>query len=72
MTKFVYEVAGWEFEDTEAFGLAWKQAKNKAAERHAAIYRTVIKNEKVVHEVYTSARCFLSITHAKPNDVMRF
>ena len=29
MKKFVYQVAGWEFVDTEAFGKAWKEAKAK-------------------------------------------
>ena len=43
MKKFVYEVAGYEFVGETAWGEAWKQAKAKATELHAAIYRTVIE-----------------------------
>ena len=41
--EFIYNVAGNEYRDTEAFGQAWKAAKAKAIEVHAAIYRTVKK-----------------------------
>lgn len=71
MKKFVYDVAGFEFEDTEAFGKAWREAKAKAAELHAAIYRTVIKTEER-HEVFTAAGCFLSTDYARPDDVLVF
>ncbi len=71
MKKFVYEVAGFEFEDTEAFGKAWKEAKAKAAELHAAIYRTVIKTEER-HEVFVVGGCFLSTDRADSKDVLVF
>lgn len=70
MKKFVYQVMGYEFEDTVAFGEAWKSAKAKATELHAPIYRLVIKGETVKQEVYLKAGCFLTVeladtSHAK-------
>lgn len=69
MKKFIYDVAGFEFEDTEAFGKAWKQAKVKATELHAAIYRTVIKGEIERREVYYKGGCFNSIRFATEDNV---
>lgn len=68
MKKFIYDVAGFEFEDTEAFGEAWKQAKAKATELHCAIYRTVIKHEET-REVYYNGGCFNSIRFATEDNV---
>ena len=67
--KFVYQVAGFEWEDTEAFGKAWRQAKAKATELHAAVYRLVIKGEDVRQEVYYTGGCFNSIKFATPENV---
>ena len=72
MKKFVYQVAGFEWEDTEAFGTAWKQAKAKAAELHAAVYRLVIKGEDVRQEVYYKGGCFNSIKFATTENVKIF
>ena len=72
MKKFVYQVAGWEFVDTEAFGKAWKEAKAKATELHAAVYRLVIDGEKVRQEVYVKAGCFLRSDLALVKNVMIF
>lgn len=73
MKKFVYEVAGYEFVGEIAWGEAWKQAKAKATELHAAIYRTVIEGEKEPrHEVYCTAGLFLSTRYAKAEDVKLF
>ena len=68
MKKFVYQVAGFEFEDSEAFGKAWREAVGKAAELHSPIYRTVFKIEER-HEVFTAGGCFLSTALARPEDV---
>lgn len=70
--KFVYQVAGFEWEDTEAFGKAWRQAKAKATELHAAVYRLVIKGEDVRQEVYYKGGCFNSIKFATPENVKIF
>ncbi len=72
MKKFVYQVAGFEWVDTEAFGAAWKQAKAKAAELHAAVYRLVIKGEDVQQEVYYKGGCFNSIQFATADNVKIF
>ena len=47
---FVYCVNGSTFEDTTAFGQAWKQAQKMASEEHTfitrqVIYGTVIRND---------------------------
>ncbi len=72
MKKFVYQVAGWEFVDTVAFGEAWKEAKFKAAQLHQPIYRLVIEGEKVREEVYVKAGCFLSTSLAMVKNVLIF
>ena len=62
MKKFVYQVAGYEFTDTTAFGKAWQEAKAKAAELNATIYRLVIKNGEAKQEVFTKGGCFISVS----------
>ena len=66
MKKFVYEVAGIQFEDTEAFGKAWREAKALATEKHAAIYRNVISDRR---EVYTTGGCFVQADRVEPQYV---
>ena len=70
--KFVYQVAGFEFVDSVAFGKAWKEAKTKATELHAAIYRLVIKGEEVKQEVYYKAGCFNSTKFTTADNVAIF
>ena len=72
MKKFVYQAAGWEFVDSEAFGQAWREAKAKAAELHTPVYRLVIKGEDVRQEVYYRGGCFNSIKFATEENVMVF
>ena len=72
MKQFIYQVAGFEYTDTEAFGTAWKQAKAEAARLNAAVYRLVIKGENVQQEVYVNGGCFLSIAYAKPENIHIF
>lgn len=72
MKKFVYQVAGFEFVDTEAFGTAWREAKVKATELNAAIYRLVIKGEDVQQQVYLKAGCFLTTDLATADAVKVF
>jgi hypothetical protein len=69
---FIYDVAGYTFEDTEAFGKAWKAAKEKAAALHCAIYRTVRKSETERREVYYKAGCFNDVKYAGIHEVMIF
>jgi hypothetical protein len=71
--KFVYQVAGFEWEDTEAFGKAWQQAKAKATELHCAVYRMIIKgDEEPRQEVYYKGGCFNTIKFATPENVKIF
>ena len=70
--KFIYEVAGYTFEDTEAFGEGWKAAKEKATALHWAIYRTVRKGKTERREVYFKGGCFNSIKYATPGNIMIF
>ena len=72
MKKFVYQVAAWEFVDSVAFGQAWQDAKAKAAELGAPIYRLVIKGEKIQQEAFLKAGCFLRVDLVKPEDVKIF
>ena len=70
--KFVYQVAGFEFVDSVAFGEAWKKAKAKATELHTAVYRLVINGGGVKQEVYYKGGCFNSIKFATNDNVMIF
>ena len=56
MKKFVYQVAGFEFVDSVAFGEAWKEAKRIATAYHVAIYRLVIKGDDVINSVYEAIK----------------
>ena len=72
MKKFIYQVKGFEFVDTNAFGTAWAQAKVKATELHCPIFRLVIKGDKVRQEVYYSGGCFNSIEFMREDNVKIF
>ena len=72
MKKFVYQVNSNEFVGTEAFGEAWKQAKQMAAANHMPIYRLVIKGETVKQEVFTKAGCFLNVALATAENIEMF
>ena len=72
MKKFVYQVAGFEFTDTVAFGEAWKEAKRIAKIHHTAIYRLVVKGETVRQEVYYKSGCFNSVEFATADNIETF
>jgi len=73
MTKrFIYQVAGLEFVDTEAFGVAWKIVKAAASQFHVPVFRLVIKGNDVKQEVYYKGGCFNSIKFATADNVMIF
>jgi len=72
MKKFVYQVAGFEYVGFEAFGDAWKQARTKATELHAGVYRLVIKGEIVKQEVLVNGGVFLSVDCVQPEQVLIF
>lgn len=72
MKKFVYQVQGYEFTDTEAFGEAWREAKAKAWELHTAIYRLVIDGEKMRQEAYVKGGCFLPVGLVTMKNIMLF
>ena len=72
MKKFVYQVQGFEFEDTEAFGNAWQRAQFKAWELHTAIYRLVIDGDKTRLEGYVKGGCFLPVGLVTMKNIMFF
>ena len=72
MKKFVYQVAGYEYVGSEAFGDAWRQAKTKATELHTAVYRLVIQNGQIKQDVFTRGGCFLPVMCAQSSQVMVF
>lgn len=73
MKMFYYDVAGFEFADTAAFGTAWREAKAKAAEMGAAIYRRIVKDDMEQEpEVYCTGGCFLPVRMVKTEDVKVF
>ena len=61
MRTFFYNVNGTEFVDTEAFGVAWMDAKVLAKKENTYITRTVISdNGKVRYEFFAKGGCFLN------------
>lgn len=60
MKKYIYYVKGYAFQDTEAWGQAWKQAKAIAIEAHCPIYRTVINGEKEKYEFLAKGYVFIN------------
>lgn len=52
-TLFVYCVNGSTFEDTTAFGDAWKKAKAMASEEHTIITRQVVIGNVIRNDYYT-------------------
>jgi hypothetical protein len=69
MKEYIYKVAEYTYTDTEAFGQAWRDAKAKARELHAPIYRTIVETRE---EVYTTAGAFLNTKYADPDRIERF
>jgi len=57
---FIYNVNGTTFEDTEAFGKAWKEAKEMAKAEHTFITRQVVKGNEIRNEFYATAGIFLN------------
>ena len=57
---FTYCVNGTTFEDTEAFGKAWKDAVALAKEEHATITRAVVCGNDIRYEFYAKGGCFLN------------
>lgn len=72
MKKFVYQVNGYEFCGAEAFGDAWREAKEKAAELNAPIFRLVIKGEDVRQEYFAKGGVFLNVKFYSPEKVQNF
>lgn len=52
---FIYDVNGEQFEDTIAFGDAWKKAKAAATTEHCGIRRADIRGDKVKYLIYVKA-----------------
>lgn len=72
MKQFIYNVNGFEFEDNEAFGKAWVQAKAKAMELHCPIFREVVSGDKVKKQVYYSGGLFNSVEFMREDNVKVF
>lgn len=68
---FTYKVKDFTFTDTEIFGAGWKEAKAKAAELHAPIYRTSVVTE-TREEVFLNGNIFMDIKHATNDNVKIF
>lgn len=69
MKMFVYFVEGKVWEDFEAWGKAWKAAKDYAIQQHGVIFRDVVRADKVKHEVYYKAGIFNSIEFMREDNV---
>ena len=75
MTKkyFVYEVSGMEKESAEAFGEAFRWAKNMSAKTGDEIWRTCYVNEETNRiEFYAKGGCFLNIKFYSPEKAEHF
>lgn len=68
---FIYMTNGYEFEDTEAFGKAWKQAVAMAKENHTAILRKVVRKDEIEFQFYAGG-CFLDERFYSPEKIKIF
>lgn len=69
---FIYNVDSEKFADSVAFGEAWKKAKEKATEKHCAIFRKVIANGEEREQVFYKGNVFNSINFMTKENVMIF
>ena len=72
MTTFIYEVAGQEYEDTEAFGKGWEWAKDLAKKTGSEIWRTTIRNNKEYRRFYATGGVFLGEACYRPETAFHF
>lgn len=76
MTKlYIYDVNGDQFEDTEAFGDAWRKAKATAMAEHCGIRRTDIAGDTIKYLIYVKAGdggIFLDERYCDPEDMKIF
>ncbi len=73
MKKFIYQVAGYEFSDTVAFGKAWQDAKAKATETGSGIGRLVVKDGDIIRrEFFAKGGCFLSMEFYSEDRLAKF
>lgn len=73
MKKFIYQVAGYEFSDTVAFGKAWQDAKAMATETGSPIGRLVVKDGDIIRrEFYAKGGCFLSMEFYSEDRLAKF
>lgn len=69
--KYIYHVNGCDFEDTEAFGKAWEDAKKKASKEHCAIYRTTLR-AVLNNQVFMTCDAFNSVDKVASEDIKVF
>lgn len=69
MKMFVFKVSGHEFIGSEPFGQAFKDARKKAEEMHAPIYRTKIETTE---DVYVDSGMFIGVKYAKDDEIKKF
>ena len=69
--KYIYHVNGCDFEDTEAFGKAWEDAKQKASKECCAVYRTTLK-VILDEQVFMTCGAFNSIDKVAAEDIKVF
>jgi hypothetical protein len=71
--EFIYQVKpSFEFRGDSAWGEAWKAAKEKAAELHEGVYRTVIRGEEERNEYFAKGKVFVNIRFYKEGDLYIF
>lgn len=69
MKIFIYRVGAYSWTDNEAWGEAWRLAKQYATLLHTAIYRDVIKDNKLRQQVYYAGGGFNSIEFIREDNV---
>ena len=69
MKQFIYMVGTERWTDTEAWGEAWRTAKEYAQQIHSPIYRDVIKNGDRRLEVFYKAGLFNDVRFARYDNI---
>lgn len=72
MKKFIYNVNGVNYNDTQAFGDAWRKAFSVAKSTNSKIIRNVITDDEARVEFFAKGGVFLNMRFYEESKVYKF
>jgi hypothetical protein len=64
--------SGFEYRGDSVWGAAWKAAKEKAADLHEGIFRTVVKGDDERNAYFAKSKMFVNTKSYKVDDLFIF